>query len=158
MLPIITSAIHAWNHEKEISHHRLLIGSVASTWFNHRRKFLSNSQVLEFGKDKVGSVRAEAGNGGGFSIVGHVASTIERFTVLECGARWYAIEKEEKLAAYARREKRSSVTRTRRSYIPISSSLLSSMTMLPPSVHPWFVLLLLRRSSFSIHVRVGRAP
>lgn len=31
------------------------------------------------------------------------------------------------------REKRSSVTRTRRSYIPISSSLLSSMTV--PSLH-----------------------
>lgn len=39
--------------------------------------------------------------------MGHVA-TIERFTAVECGARWYAREKEEKLAAYARREKRSS--------------------------------------------------
>ena len=33
-------------------------------------------------------------------------SYIERFIVLECGARWYAIEKEEKLPACARRERR----------------------------------------------------
>ena len=91
----------------------------------------------------------ELGNRGRFSIVGHVAE-LHR-AIYRAGMRRKVVRDRERGEAAslreAREKRRSSVTRTRRSYIPISSSLLSSMTTMPSSVHPVASFSSLSRSS-----------